>query len=455
MLDPGGISAVRHKHKDCECAEEGTRGRSTQHVRAHTATPRRPRDRRRLRRVTRCRRTSNAHLQMPLPLALSDLGLKLEHLSGASDKDAQQPRIGQTATVRFTGRLRDSSGTVFDSTDGKPDFSLRVGRGMVIGGWDAALLHMTCGSRYRLTVPAVLAYGARGKPGLIPPNSQLCFDIELTGIVADSPAELLLDAASTGDAAALVRALREGADVGHADRKGATALHLASAGGHAECVVRLLEASAAVDAVQSQPSGVTPLMHAVKSAGDPLCARLLLLARADPHKQSAKGNSALSLMASDKEYADSEEIERGTAAPAASADDVLGTGMKMAQGWELLRTTALWCAARRRDNPRCWLKLVVEPLAKPTGAAAEAEAASSLSDAPLVEVELYADVVPRTAENFPLPVHRREGQVRRLWRAAPFQGQRVASNRAWQHFTGRRHHFGRRQGRRVDLRPQV
>ena len=338
---------------------------------------------------------------MPLPLALSDLGLKLEHLSGASDKDAQQPRIGQTVTVRYTGRLRDSSGTVFDSTDGKPDFSLRVGRGMVIGGWDAALLHMTCGSRYRLTVPAVLAYGARGKPGLIPPNSQLCFDIELTGIVADSPAELLLDAASTGDAAALVRALREGADVGHADRKGATALHLASAGGHAECVVRLLEASAAVDAVQSQPSGVTPLMHAVKSAGDPLCARLLLLARADPHKQSAKGNSALSLMASDKEYADLRgEIERGTAAPAASADDVLGTGMKMAQGWELLRTTALWCAARRRDNPRCWLKLVVEPLAKPTGAAAEAEAASSLSDAPLVEVELYADVVPRTAENF-------------------------------------------------------
>ena len=144
---------------------------------------------------------------MPLPLALSDLGLKLEHLSGASDKDAQQPRIGQTVTVRYTGRLRDSSGTVFDSTDGKPDFSLRVGRGMVIGGWDAALLHMTCGSRYRLTVPAVLAYGARGKPGLIPPNSQLCFDIELTGIVADSPAELLLDAASTGDAAALVRAL--------------------------------------------------------------------------------------------------------------------------------------------------------------------------------------------------------------------------------------------------------
>jgi cyclophilin family peptidyl-prolyl cis-trans isomerase len=325
------------------------------------------------------------------PAAFAELGFRMEYLSGS--KGGACPKVGQTVLVRYTGRLNNELGTVFDSTEGKPDFSLRVGRGMVIGGWDAALPHISEGMEVRLTVPAVLAYGAKGKPGLIPPSSTLCFDIRLVSIVQDTPAEQLLDAATTGDVIKLGQALRDGADVCHGDRKGATALHLASAGGHLGCVVRLLEASAAVDAVQNQPAGVTPLMLAVKSSAEPMCAKLLLCAKADPRKQTAKGNSALSLMAADKEYsAIAAECESSTA-KAAPAQDGLGIGPTMPAGWEVLRSSALWLAAKRRQNPRCWLKFVVDP-------AANANGVKPAADGPIVEVELYADVVPLTAENF-------------------------------------------------------
>ena len=63
---------------------------------------------------------------------------------------------------------------------GKP-FSFKVGKGQVIKGWDIGLLGMTIGGERRLTIPAHLAYGSKGMPG-IPPNSTLTFDIKLLEI---------------------------------------------------------------------------------------------------------------------------------------------------------------------------------------------------------------------------------------------------------------------------------
>ena len=260
----------------------------------------------------------------------------------------------------------------------------------VISGLDAALPYVACGQRVRITIPPALAYGAKGKAGAVPPNQRLCFEMMLVRIDPDSPNDSLLEAASMGDETWLGRDLLTGADVGHADRKGATALHLAAAGGHLECVVRLLEARANVDAVQSAPAGVTALMHAVKSSAEPLCAQLLLVARADAARQSAKGNSALSLMRADSAYASIIPVwEALQATKAANEPPPLGIGVPMPAGWEPLRTHALWLSQRRRANPRCWLRFAVDPATGPPTAAG-----------PLVEVELYADVVPRTAENF-------------------------------------------------------
>jgi FKBP-type peptidyl-prolyl cis-trans isomerase FkpA len=41
---------------------------------------------------------------------------------------------------------------------------------------------MKVGGKARLTCPPGTAYGARGVPGVIPPNTELTFDIELLGI---------------------------------------------------------------------------------------------------------------------------------------------------------------------------------------------------------------------------------------------------------------------------------
>lgn len=63
---------------------------------------------------------------------------------------------------------------------GKP-FAFKVGKGEVIKGWDVGVVGMSVGGERRLTIPAHLAYGSRGMPG-IPANSQLTFDVKLLEI---------------------------------------------------------------------------------------------------------------------------------------------------------------------------------------------------------------------------------------------------------------------------------
>jgi hypothetical protein len=94
------------------------------------------------------------------------------------------PRTGQTVTVQYTGILPD--GTKFDSSrDRNRPFSFQIGLGRVIAGWEEGLSDMRVGGRRQLVIPAELAYGAEGAPG-IPPNSPLIFDVEVLDI-RDTP----------------------------------------------------------------------------------------------------------------------------------------------------------------------------------------------------------------------------------------------------------------------------
>jgi FKBP-type peptidyl-prolyl cis-trans isomerase len=86
------------------------------------------------------------------------------------------PKADSTVMVHYEGKLTD--GTVFDSSikSGEPA-TFRANQ--VIPGWTEALTRMKAGDKWRVFIPPNLAYGERGAPGRIPPNSALFFDIEL------------------------------------------------------------------------------------------------------------------------------------------------------------------------------------------------------------------------------------------------------------------------------------
>ncbi|XP_033728596.1 FK506-binding protein 2-like [Pecten maximus] len=77
------------------------------------------------------------------------------------------------------------NGTRFDSSIDRPGanpFQFQLGIGQVIQGWERGLLDMCTGEKRKLTVPASLAYGEQGSGELIPPNTDLIFDIELVQV---------------------------------------------------------------------------------------------------------------------------------------------------------------------------------------------------------------------------------------------------------------------------------
>lgn len=99
--------------------------------------------------------------------------------------DGPMPKKEDTVKCHYTGTLA-ADGTKFDSSvdRGQPAEFPVAG---VIPGWTEALQMMKVGSKYKLFIPAELAYGASGRPG-IPANSALIFDVELLEIVKGSAA---------------------------------------------------------------------------------------------------------------------------------------------------------------------------------------------------------------------------------------------------------------------------
>lgn len=85
-------------------------------------------------------------------------------------------------TIDYTAKLPD--GTVIDSTlDRGVPVTFRMGEAP-IAGWNEGLLGMREGGQRTVVVPAPLAYGDEGVPGLVPPGATLLFEVELLTVDA-------------------------------------------------------------------------------------------------------------------------------------------------------------------------------------------------------------------------------------------------------------------------------
>jgi FKBP-type peptidyl-prolyl cis-trans isomerase len=110
-------------------------------------------------------------------------GLQYEVITAGT---GAMPLATDQVRVHYHGTLID--GKVFDSSvdRGEP---VVFGVNQVIPGWTEALQLMPVGSKWKIYLPANLAYGDRGAGGDIGPNSVLIFEVELLEIVKPDAAK--------------------------------------------------------------------------------------------------------------------------------------------------------------------------------------------------------------------------------------------------------------------------
>ena len=102
-------------------------------------------------------------------------GLRYVDLEAGAGTEA---KAGNVVSVHITGWLEN--GTKFDSSrDRNVPFNFKLGSGQVIKGWDEGVAGMKVGGKRRLHIPPNLGYGAKGAGGVIPPNAELTFEVEL------------------------------------------------------------------------------------------------------------------------------------------------------------------------------------------------------------------------------------------------------------------------------------
>ncbi len=90
-------------------------------------------------------------------------------------------KAGEQLTMHYVG-ADFRTGEQFDASwDRGEPFTLELGAGMVIPGWDRGLVGIKKGGRRRLVIPPDLAYGAEGSPPAIGPNATLIFIVDRVG----------------------------------------------------------------------------------------------------------------------------------------------------------------------------------------------------------------------------------------------------------------------------------
>lgn len=110
-------------------------------------------------------------------------GLQYEVLKPGGDRKYKAPADGspdnQQFLVNYRGTLID--GTEFDASPAGQPVPMTLG---VIDGFKEALTSMPVGAKWKLFIPANLAYGEQRRSNEIAPNTTLIFELELVDIQA-------------------------------------------------------------------------------------------------------------------------------------------------------------------------------------------------------------------------------------------------------------------------------
>ena len=105
---------------------------------------------------------------------------QLQAMEVRAGSGSAQVTKGDTITVNYIGAFMD--GKKFDSSyDRNQPFTVTVGAGQIIPGFEQGVVGMKVGEVRRIMIPANLAYGTAGQ-GPIPPNTPIQFQIELLSI---------------------------------------------------------------------------------------------------------------------------------------------------------------------------------------------------------------------------------------------------------------------------------
>lgn len=95
--------------------------------------------------------------------------------------DSALAKAGSNVTLNYSGYLLN--GYMFDSSvDRGMPYSYQVGRTPMIAGWAEAVNLLHEGEKAQIIVPYQLAYGAQGRPPMIPGKSDLIFDMHLIDV---------------------------------------------------------------------------------------------------------------------------------------------------------------------------------------------------------------------------------------------------------------------------------
>jgi len=110
---------------------------------------------------------------------ICESGLQIEVLE---DSAGPVPALKDRVVVHYHGSFID--GQVFDSSITRNETAEFIVKD-VISGWTEALMQMPKGAKWRIAIPADLAYGEAGMPPAIPANSALVFDLHLIDILGE------------------------------------------------------------------------------------------------------------------------------------------------------------------------------------------------------------------------------------------------------------------------------